>query len=105
MSPSTEVTTKGKEVTLHEPTFSTQVEPTHEKTLVQSEESEEKFVKKKGLFHFAHKGPKKDAATNTEDIVTTSGTLSDSPEHKKSKGFGNFLSRVKVTKKKLLYSI
>ncbi|KAI9352431.1 hypothetical protein BD770DRAFT_412693 [Pilaira anomala] len=98
MSPSTEVTTKGKEVTLPEPTLSTQVEPAHENTPIQGEESEEKLVKKKGLFNFAHhKGPKKDAATNTEDVITTSGALADQPEHKKSKGFGHFLSRVKQT--------
>lgn len=92
---------KGKQASSeeNEPTLNIQIEqPDHIETgeeLMPS--TEDKPVnKKKGIFNNPfHKGTKKD----TDEVVTTTDTVVETTaanEHKVSKGFGNFLSRVKV---------
>ncbi|KAG2231335.1 hypothetical protein INT48_006547 [Thamnidium elegans] len=87
--------TKGKEVVTEEPTLSTQVESNNDVATGEELLSEDKPIsKKKSIFNhrFGNKGTKKDAGTNTEEVAVISDV-----ENKKSKGFGNFLSRVKQT--------
>jgi hypothetical protein len=83
-----------------EPTLTTQVEPPLAATTVEGEESPlaststEDKPKRKGLFNnpFANKVKK-----DSEEAITTLNDTAETSENKISKGFGNFLSKVKVT--------
>ncbi|GAA5799944.1 hypothetical protein HPULCUR_005365 [Helicostylum pulchrum] len=93
---------KGKEVATEEPTtLSTQVEPHNDAVTGEELLSEDKPIsKKKSIFNHRfgnNKGTKKDVATNTEEVITAAAVTTTDIENKKSKGFGNFLSRVKQT--------
>lgn len=87
---------KGKEVATEEPISSTHVEAHNDAVTGEELLSGDKPMgKKKSIFNhrFGNKGTKKDVATNTEEVVVVATDI----ENKKSKGFGNFLSRVKVS--------
>lgn len=77
-----------------EPTLTTQIEPPSAETEeAQPSSATEEKPKRKGLFNnpFANKVKK-----DSEEAVTTLNDAAEASENKITKGFGNFLSKVKV---------
>lgn len=78
-----------------EPTLTTQIEPPSTETAEEAQPTSatEEKPKRKGLFNnpFANKVKKE-----SEEAVTTLNDTAEATENKITKGFGNFLSKVKV---------